>query len=108
MKCLALLVTIALSGCAGTARYSVKPFYEPNTKKIVCCEASAFSAKDIASLTFDLSMLPDSTVTVHFSESGVSASLPMTANAQTASAVAGAVSNAVTNATDAALKFYLP
>jgi hypothetical protein len=107
MRCLALVALLLLTGCmygcAGTARYSVKPFYEPNTKKVICCEASAFSAKDISSLTFDLSMLPDSTVTVHFSEAGVSASLPMTANGQTASAISGAVTTAI----DAGLKFSL-
>ncbi|KDR41580.1 hypothetical protein [Caballeronia glathei] len=72
----------------------MKPFYEPNTKQIICCEASAQNGKDISSLTFDLSMAPDSTVTVHFAENGVGATAPLNAQGAVISNVAGAASNA--------------
>lgn len=91
---LALLFAAFLSGCAGTASYSVRPFYEPNTKQLVCCEAIAVNSKDISSLSFDLSMQPSGVVTVHFSETGVGATAPITAQSQATTAVAGAISNA--------------
>jgi hypothetical protein len=91
---LALLLAAALQGCAGTASYAVRPFYEPTAKQFVCCEAVATNSKDIATLTFDLSMQPGGAVTVHFTESGVGATAPITAQGQVTTAVAGAVSNA--------------
>lgn len=94
MNRLALALLIPLAGCAGTARYSVEPFYEPTLKQMVCCRAEAFSGKDVSSLTFDLSMAPGNTITVHFSELGVGATAPITAQSQATAAVAGAVSNA--------------
>jgi len=91
LMCLALAV---LSGCAGTATYSVKPFYEPNLKKMVCCEAIAFNGKDISALSFDLTASVDGVVTVHFQETGVGATAPVTAQGAVVSNVATAVSNA--------------
>lgn len=99
-----LLPAILLSGCIGVARYAVKPYYEPNTKTVICCEAIAENGKDIASLTFDLSEAPDKTITVHFSESGVSATAPIAANAVTASAVSTAISNVAVTAAKFSLK----
>lgn len=90
---LALAVACALSACAGTAVYSVQPFYEPDTGKIVCCQASATNGKDIQSLTFDLSMQPNNTVTVHFQETGVGATAPLTAQGAVISNVATAAGN---------------
>jgi hypothetical protein len=87
-------VCLILYGCAGTARYSVKPFFDPNTQKMVCCEAIAFSGKDVSSLSFDLSLLPDSTVTVHFNETGVGATAPVTAQGAVISNVANAAGQA--------------
>jgi hypothetical protein len=95
---LVLLGTVACAGCAGTATYSVKPFYEPNLQKMVCCEALAINGKDISALTFDLTTSAENVVTVHFQETGVNATAPIAANAVTASAVAGAVSNAAISA----------
>lgn len=91
---IALLCLAGLSGCAGSASYTVKPFYEPNLKKMVCCAAEASNSKDIASLSFDLSTATDGVVTVHFNETGVGATAPITAQSQATTAVAGAVSNA--------------
>jgi hypothetical protein len=95
MKALALaLLACSLGGCAGTAIYSVQPFYEPNTGKVICCQATAQNGKDISALTFDLSMAPNNTVTVHFTETGVGATQPLTAQGAVISNVATAVSNA--------------
>lgn len=91
---LAIALTAGLSACAGSASYSVRPFYEPNLKQIVCCEAVASNSKDIASLSFDLATAQNGVVTVHFSETGVGATAPITAQSQSVSAVAGAVSSA--------------
>jgi hypothetical protein len=88
------LLCCALAGCAGTATYSVEPFYQPDLKQMVCCRASAQNGKDISSLTFDLSMTPGNTITVHFSELGVGATAPITAQSQATTAIAGAVSSA--------------
>lgn len=89
--CIAMLT---LSGCAGQAAYSVRPFYEPNLQKMVCCEAVALNSKDIGALTFDLSATPDGQVTVHFNETGVGATAPVAAQGAVVSDVAAAVSNA--------------
>lgn len=94
MRAALCLVVIALSGCAGQAAYSVRPFYEPNLQKMVCCEAVALNSKDIASLSFDLAVEPSGTVTVHFNETGVGATAPVTAQGAVVSDVAAAVSNA--------------
>lgn len=90
----ALLLPLVLSACAGTSHYTVEPFYEPTLKQLVCCRAEAFSGKDVNSLTFDLSMAPGNTITVHFTEVGVGATAPIQAQSQSVSAVAGAVSSA--------------
>lgn len=95
MKAAALcLMALSLGGCAGTASYSVEPFFEPNLNKMVCCRASAANSKDISSLQFDLATEQNGTVTVHFNETGVGATAPITAQGQVTTAVAGAVSNA--------------
>jgi hypothetical protein len=87
------LAVVALPGCAGHAEYSVKPFYSPDLHKMVCCEASVSSSRDIASVTVDAVKTGDD-YRIHFAESGVSAAAPITAQSRSVSAVAGAVSNA--------------
>jgi len=87
------LICIYLCGCAGQAAYSVKPFYSPELGKMVCCEASVNSSRDIASVTVDAVKTGDD-YQIHFSETGVSATAPIQAQGVTTSAVAGAVSNA--------------
>lgn len=94
IRALLCLALVALSGCAGTATYSVKPFYEPNLKKMVCCEALAINGKDISALQFDLTTSTDGVVIVHFQETGVGATAPVTAQGAVVSNVATAVSNA--------------
>lgn len=88
---------VALSGCAGQAAYSVRPFYSPDLHKMICCEASVSSSRDIASVTVDAIKTGDD-YQIHFSESGVSATAPITAQSQTVGAVAGAISNTAISA----------
>lgn len=90
---LALLLAGGLSACAGTAHYTVEPYYEPTLQKLVCCRAEAFSGKDVSAVTFDLSMQPGGSITVHFTETGVGATAPLTAQGAVISNVATAAGN---------------
>jgi hypothetical protein len=94
MKALALALVCSLSGCAGQAAYSVKPFYEPSLQRMVCCEAVALNSKDIAALSFDLTTSIDGVVAVHFNETGVGATAPVTAQGAVISNVANAAGQA--------------
>lgn len=88
---LACIAGLGLSACAGTAHYTVAPFYDAGAQRMVCCRAEAFSGKDVSAVTFDLAMQPGGSITVHFTEQGVGATAPIQANAAAVSAVAGAV-----------------
>ncbi|KVP76939.1 hypothetical protein WJ94_16140 [Burkholderia ubonensis] len=90
----AAMLAVLLSGCAGTATYSVRPFYDAAAGRMVCCEAIAFNGKDIAALALDVTTSPDGVVTIHFQESGVGATAPAAAQGAVVSNVAAAVSNA--------------
>jgi hypothetical protein len=90
----AALLLCALSGCAGQAAYSVRPFYEPTTQKMVCCEAIALNSKDIGALSFDISIDQSGAVTAHFTETAVGATAPVTAQGAVVSNVATAAANA--------------
>lgn len=104
IRALLCLVPLALAGCAGTAHYTVEPFYEPTAQKLVCCRAEAFSGKDVSAVSFDLSMQPGGSITVHFTETGVGATAPIQANTAAVAAVAGAVSNVAVTAAKFSLK----
>ena len=93
----ALLLCLCLGGCAGQAAYSVRPFYSPDLHKMVCCEASVSSSRDIASVAVDAVKTGDD-YQIHFSETGVSATSPITAQSQAVGAVAGAISNTAISA----------
>lgn len=95
---LALVGSFTLSACAGTAHYTVAPFYDLATQKLICCRAEAFSGKDVAAVSFDLVMQPGGAITVHFTEQGVGATSPITAQGQVTTAVAGAISNTAISA----------
>lgn len=97
----AAALAVLLTGCAGTATYSVRPFYDAGAGRVLCCEAIAFNGKDIAALALDVTTSPDGTVTIHFQESGVGATAPAAAQGAVVSNVATAVSNAAA----AAIKF---
>lgn len=94
-------LAMLLSGCAGTATYSVRPVYDAAAGRFICCEAIAFNGKDIAALQLDVTTSPDGSVTIHFQESGVGATAPTAAQGAVVSNVATAVSNAAA----AAIKF---
>lgn len=87
-------LALLLSGCAGTATYAVRPFYEPGVGRMVCCEAVAFNGKDVGALAFDVSATADGAVTVHLQETAVGATAPTVAQGAVVSNVAAAVSNA--------------
>lgn len=93
----ALLLCLCLGGCAGQAAYQVRPFYSPDLHKMVCCEASVSSSRDIASVTVDAIKTGDD-YRIHFEETGVSATSPITAQSQTVGAVASAISNTAISA----------
>lgn len=103
MKAAIALLCCALAGCAGQAEYQVRPFYSPDLHKMVCCEASVSSSRDIATVTVDAVKTGDD-YQIHFSESGVSASAPINANTAAVSAVAGAVTATANAAAQFSLK----
>lgn len=100
---IALLFLAGISGCAGQSEYSVKPFYSPDLHKMVCCEATVSSSRDIATVTVDAVKTGDD-YQIHFSESGVSATAPIQANTAAVSAVAGAVTATANAAAQFSLK----
>lgn len=92
-----LMAACSLSGCAGIATYSVKPFYDDASKKVICCEALITNGKDIAVVNVDITRTDD-TYTIHFQESGVGATAPVTAQGAVVSNVATAISNTAISA----------
>ena len=99
---LASAVCLTLSACVGTARYEVRPFYDP-TGRLICCEASVSSSKDVGSVTVRVTNTAEG-FTLDFAETGVSASAPITAGG----GIASSISAAVTSAAAAAIKFSTP
>jgi hypothetical protein len=89
----AALLCLALTGCAGQAMYDVRPFYDQASKQVLCCAASITNGKDISSVSVHVQKTPDG-YALDFSETGVGATAPITAQSQATTAVAGAVSNA--------------
>lgn len=93
-----ILLAASLSGCAGVASYTVEPFMDSTTGNLVCCRAIVLDAQDKASVTVTVQNGPGGTFNLSFSETSVSATAPIAANAVTASAVAGAISNTAISA----------
>ncbi len=93
----ALALASLLSGCAGIATYSVRPFYDTTSQKVICCEAIITNGKDIATVNVDITRTND-TYTIHFQESGVGATAPVTAQGAVVSNVATAISNTAVSA----------
>jgi hypothetical protein len=90
---LALLVC-SLAGCAGSATFSVRPFHDPDTGKMECCQFSAMDWRDIGSLTIDATKAADGAIVVHYSASAIGATAPLNAQGAVISNVATAVGNA--------------
>lgn len=101
-----LAACVSMTGCGfpGISTYDIHPYYEAATGQEVCCAAVITSGRDVSSATVDITKTADNTVTVHFTEAGVSATAPIAANAVTASAVSGAFSDAVVSAAKFSLK----
>lgn len=94
MKALAVLLLVGLGGCAGSATFSVRPFHDPDTGKMECCQFSAMDWRDIGALTIDASKSADGAIVVHYSASAIGSTAPTQAQGAVISNVAAAVSNA--------------
>ncbi|WP_434663410.1 hypothetical protein P5W99_24300 [Paraburkholderia sp. A3BS-1L] len=99
----AALLALCLTGCAGQATYDVRPFYDEASKQVLCCAASITNGKDISSVNVHVQKTPDG-YTLDFSETGVGATAPITAQSQATTAVATAVSNVAVTAAKFSLK----
>ncbi|MCG5072302.1 hypothetical protein [Paraburkholderia tagetis] len=89
----ALLLSMLLAGCAGQATYDIRPFYDEASKQVLCCAATITNGKDIATVSVHAKKTADG-YTLDFTETGVGATAPITAQSQATAAVAGAVSSA--------------
>ncbi|VVE69258.1 hypothetical protein PPN31119_03225 [Pandoraea pnomenusa] len=98
----ACLGALLLGACAGNASYEVRPFYD-SAGRLICCEASVSSSKDVGTVTVRVSNTPDG-FSLDFGETGVSASAPITAGG----GIASSISAAVTSAAAAAVKLTTP
>jgi hypothetical protein len=90
---LALLLIGTLAGCAGSATFSVRPFHDEVTDKMVCCEFRALDWRDIGALTVDATKSADGSIVVHYSATAIGATAPLTAQGAVISNVATAVGN---------------
>lgn len=90
-------------GC-GISTYSIEPFTDSTTHKLVCCRAIVQDGQDKGSVTVNVTNNADGTFNLQFSETGVNSTSPIAASAQTASAVAGAVTSAAGVAAQFAIK----
>jgi hypothetical protein len=91
-----LLACVALSGCvnlyAGIAQYSVKPFTEPATGKVICCEAIVTSGKNAGSVVAHVTKSGDN-FTFDLTEDAVNSSASITSANALGSSIAKAVSD---------------
>lgn len=94
MKALIVLATLALAGCAGQSSYTVRPYTDPVTGQAICCEAVIHSSRDVDGVTVHATRATDGSITLDFSETGVSASKPIAAQSAEVTGTATAVSNA--------------
>ena len=95
---------LCLTGCAGSATFSVRPYHDPETGKVECCEFSAMDWRDIGSLNIDASKAADGSIVVHYSATAIGATAPTAAQGAVISNVATAVSNAAVTAAKFSLK----
>jgi hypothetical protein len=89
VRIIAAIMCAALTGCstlyAGVADYTVRPFKDPDTGKLVCCEAHIISGKNIGA------------VAVHFVRNGDQFTVDVTENAIISSASITAANAAVSD-----------
>lgn len=91
---LALAGVCALSACAGSATFSVRPFHDESTGKLECCEFRAMDWRDIGSLNIDASKAADGSIVVHYSATAIGATAPTQAQGAVISNVATAAGQA--------------
>lgn len=103
---LAILLALPLAGCGlpGISTYEIHPYYEQATGQEVCCAVRVTSGRDVQQATIDVTKSADGSITAHYTESGVSATAPLAANASAVVATAGAVSNVAVTAAKLAIK----
>jgi hypothetical protein len=90
---IAIALSIFLSGCmAGISKYTVEPFYDADSKSVICCRATVINGKNIGSLTAHV-VKKDNDFTVDLQESNVVSSASIEAATAPVSSVAKAVSN---------------
>jgi outer membrane lipoprotein SlyB len=90
----AALLALCLTGCAGSATFSVRPFHDADTGKMECCEFSAMDWRDIGSLNIDANKAADGSIVVHYSATAIGATAPVTAQGAVISNVATAAGQA--------------
>lgn len=91
--CAIALLLGTLVGCAGQASYRLRPFVDPNTGQIVCCEVLVTSSRDVQAVHAHATKDAAGNLTLDVTETGISASAPIQAQNGAISSVAGAVSN---------------
>ena len=97
MKNLLLIAALSmLSGCvnlyAGITQYSVKPFRDPGTGVLICCEARVVSGKNAGSVIAHVVKQGDN-FTVDLTEQQINGSQSITAATGAVTGVATAVSD---------------
>lgn len=95
-----IIACLMLAGCAGQSSYTVRPYADPATGQMVCCEATVKSSRDVGAVSVHATKQPDGSYTLDFSEHDVSASKPVAAQ----SVEVNGISTAVSNAAAAAIK----
>jgi hypothetical protein len=90
----AALLALCLTGCAGSATFSVRPFHDPDTGKTECCEFRALDWRDIGSLNIDATKAADGSIVVHYSATAIGATAPTAAQGAVISNVANAAGQA--------------
>lgn len=93
MKLLILANVLLLTGCAGHSSYVVRPYTDPVTEQMVCCEATVSSSRDVGAVTVHAVRQPDGSYTLDFSEQDISASKPIAAQSVEVNGISAAVSN---------------
>lgn len=89
----AALLCLVLTGCAGSATFSVRPFHDPDTGRMECCEFRAMDWRDIGSLNVDATKSADGSIVVHYSATAIGATAPLNAQGAVISNVATAAGN---------------
>lgn len=88
----ALAACLLLSGCAGQATYTIRPYTNPTTGETMCCEAVVKSSRDVQSVIVHATKAGND-YALDLTETGVSASKPIAAQSGAITSISNAVSN---------------